>query len=72
MRADIRKAKKRATPEYGGNVMPAMEIFRSLRTPQEKNGYRDALELLLRHDDPKLREFGIFLTLGFFVFRDVI
>ena len=69
--AAILKAKNHATPEYGGNVMPAIEIYRSLNTPAERRDYQAALELMLRHEKDDIREYGVTLCLGFFVFRDV-
>lgn len=71
MLALILKAKKRTTPEYGGNVMPAIELFQKLKTPEERRDYQCALELMLRHEKKELRDFGVTLCLGFFVFRDV-
>jgi hypothetical protein len=69
--AAILKAKKHATPEYGGNVMPAIEMYRRLSTPEERRDYLAALELMLRHDKKDIREYGILLCLGFVVFKDV-
>jgi hypothetical protein len=71
MLALILKAKKQATPEYGGNVMPAIELFRKLQHPEERRDYQAALELMLRHEKEELRDFAVTLCLGFFVFRDV-
>jgi len=71
-RKSLLESRKKATPEYGGNVMPALEAFRELSDTKEIRAYQDALELMLEDDDPAIRKFAVDLCLGFFVFRDVV
>jgi len=58
-------------PDYGGNVIRSMEIYRDAANC-ERRAYQDALEIMLRSEDAREREFGVTLCLGFFVFRDAI
>jgi len=69
--ADILKSRKQASPEYGGNVMPAIELFRRLKSTEDIRAYQDALELMLKHHNEEIRNYGVTLCLGFFVFRSV-
>jgi len=66
------ESKKKATPEYGGNVMIALKAFKALSDTNEIRAYQDALESLLEDDDSMVRRFAVDLCLGFFVFRNVI
>ena len=42
---------KKPEPDYGGNVIPAMKLYASLSTPEERRCYQGALEVLLRDED---------------------
>lgn len=64
--------KKNPLPGYGGNVIPAMEVYSKISSTEEKRAYQDAIEALLQSDVKDVRNFGVSLCLGFFVFRDVI
>ena len=68
----ILQAKKHPRPDYGGRVLPAMEIYAGLRTFDERKAYQDAIEKMLRSEADDVREFAVELCLGFFVFRDVM
>ena len=63
-----------ATPQpgYGGNVILAMEIYAEIDSHDERHAYQKALEIMLRSDDYKEREYAVNLCLGFFVFRDAL
>ena len=69
---EILIAKDNPQPGYGGNVLPAMEIYANIDSLDERKAYQDALEKLLQSDVEEIRKFGVVLCLGFFVFRDVI
>ena len=58
-------------PDYGGNVIRSMEIYRDAEVG-DRRAYQDALEFMLRSEDALEREFAVTLCLGFFVFRDAI
>jgi hypothetical protein len=68
----ILASRDRASPEYGGNVMPALELFKSLQDNKEIRAFQDALESMLKDEDPCVQSFAVDLCLGFFVFRNVI
>ncbi len=70
MKASILATKKKATPDYGGNVLPAIELYRGLTSSEERKNFQDALELMLRDENHDTREYAITLCLGFFVLRD--
>jgi hypothetical protein len=65
-------AKKKPKTGYGGNVIPAMEIYAKLNSPEDRKAYQEALERMLSSKDLEVRRYGINLCLGFFVFRDVL
>ncbi len=69
---EILYAKSKPRVDYGGNVLPAMEIYAAIEVSEEKKAYQDALEKLLKSDIEDVRQFGVDLCLGFFVFRDVL
>jgi hypothetical protein len=69
---EILRAKGRPRPGYGGNVLPAMEIYADIEASQERRVYQDALEKMLRSDDENIRRFAVDVCLGFFVFRDAL
>lgn len=64
--------RKMATPEYGGNVMPALKAFRALKDANEIRAFQDAIESMLEDGEPAIRKYAVDLCLGFFVFRNVI
>lgn len=68
----ILNSRKKATPEYGGNVMPALQEFKKLEDPNEIRAFQGALECMLEDEDPSIRKFAVDLCLAFFVFRNVI
>lgn len=57
---------------YGDNVIPAMKLYASLNSAEERKLFQEALESLLAHQDEKIRGKAITQCLGFFVFRDAI
>ena len=71
-RALILELQKKTTPEYGGNVILAMEEFKKLKNTNEIRAYQDALESMLGDSDPNIREYAVTLCLGFFVFRNAL
>ena len=58
-------------PDYGGNVIRSLEVYRDADV-SEWRAYQDALEIMLRSEDAREREFAVSLCLGFFVFRDAL
>jgi hypothetical protein len=58
--------------EYGSRVMPALELYKSLKSYEERRAYQDALELMLRDESTEVRGFAVDVCLGFFVFRNAI
>lgn len=68
--AEILQLRQEAGPGYGDNVLPAIRLFGSLESAEERRAYQDALEFMLRSDDGGIREYAITLCLGFFVFKD--
>jgi hypothetical protein len=70
-RAELLTHMRNPAPDYGGNVIRSMELYRDAQV-DERRSFQDALELLLTSDDAQEREFGVTLCLGFFVFRDAI
>jgi len=59
-------------PSYGANVMPYLEMYARLSSPQERRGFQDALESWLESADAATRQKAVTICLGFFVFRDEI
>lgn len=51
--------------ECGSRVMPAIEIFKNLKTQEERMAYQNALEKMLRSKDKELREFAVVVCLVF-------
>lgn len=69
---EIMRLWKRPEPGYGGNVLPAMQFYKSLDGPAERRAFQQALEKLLSHADEAVRREAVNQCLGFFVFRDAI
>ena len=59
-------------PGYGDNVVPTMELYKSLATSEERKLFQDALESLLADPDESIRKKAVTQCLGFFIFRDAI
>lgn len=70
--AELSRAMRHPQPGYGGNVLPAAEIYSNITSRDEIIAYRDALERMLTSNDDELRKFAIKLCLGFFTFYDII
>ena len=68
----IIESQKQTTPEYGGNVMLAIQQFKNLKNTDEIRAYQDAIESMLEDNDPKIRKYAVTLCLGFFVFRTAL
>lgn len=58
--------------EYGSRVMPALEMYATLESYEERRAYQDALEMMLTDDREDVRKFGVDVCLGFFVFRNAL
>lgn len=63
---------KPGNTEYGSNVMPILQLYKSLSSSDERKSFREALEMFLVDLDEKRRKFAVDICLGFFVFRDAI
>lgn len=63
---------KPGNAEYGGNVMPILQLYKGLSSSNERKSFREALEKFLVDPDDKKRKFAVDVCLGFFVFRDAI
>jgi hypothetical protein len=66
------KSESKGNLEYGANVMPALKLYKSLRSFEERKSFQDALEQMLQASDAGERRFAVNICLGFFVFRDAI
>lgn len=58
--------------EYGSSVMPVLKLYKDLQTPEERNAYYEGLKLMLNDSSEEIRNYGISICLGFFVFRNQI
>jgi len=72
LRAKIIHAMQNPLPDYGGNVLPAMEIYKGLKTHEERTAYEAAIEDMLKSEDAAIRKYAVKLCLGFFVFGDAL
>lgn len=68
----ILEFRRKAGPMYGDNVIPAIKLFDSLESGEERRAFQNALESLLTSRDQKSRSYGVTLCLGFLVFRDCV
>jgi hypothetical protein len=66
------KRMKNSNIPYGSNVMPILELYKSLSDFPEKEAFLNALEKILGDPNEERRHFGVLVCLGFFVFRDSI
>ena len=57
---------------YGSNVMQILRIYKDLENFEEKEAFRNALENMLANPNDQIRQYGIDVCLGFFIFRDEI
>ncbi len=57
---------------YGSNVLPILEMYKSLSEYEEQKAFEDALELMLTDQREEKRRFAVNVCLGFVLFRDVI
>lgn len=65
-------AKAHPEPGYGGNVLPAMDIYAKLTNPEERTSYLAAVKHMLRSPEEDVRDFAVSLCVGFFALGDVL
>jgi hypothetical protein len=58
--------------EYGSRVMPVLELYKGLKTYEDRRAFQNALERMLTDPREPVRDFAVAICLGFFVFRDAI
>jgi hypothetical protein len=69
---ELLRVKLKPEPGYGGNVLPALQIFAGLSSFEERKAFQDALEDLLQSKIADDRRFAVTVCLGFLVFRDTL
>jgi len=68
----LEPSRKDGYSEYGSRVMPVLELYKSLKTDEDRRAFRDALERMLRDEREAVRAFAVAICLGFFILRDAI
>ena len=66
------RKKSRGYEEYGSREMPVLQVFKGLKTVEEKRAFVAAMETMLADNDPAVRRYAVSVCVGFVLLRDVV